>query len=169
MNTENPQSAEVVRAIESLVPDDYGRMPIPCELDEELYEQIKRALSCEPRSELLLNQFGFDSLLQFIERKSSECLREAEFEHCQQAAQALEVLLFQPDYDEHVIEVALALIQDSYQRLKPPRPGFDAGAIPLFCAAWDRLNSQQTSEKQSGVHHFRLGEDQDGPRYTCYW
>lgn len=169
MNTEKPQSADVVRAIESLAPDDYGRMAIPCEVDEELHEQIKLALICEPRTKLLLNQFGFDSLLRFIERKSSECLRDPEFDHCRQAAQALEVLLFQPDYDEHVVEVALALIQDSYQRLEPPRAGFEPGELPLFCAAWDRLGSQPHGENHSAEHHFRVGEDQDGPRYICYW
>jgi len=169
MNTENPQPAEVVKAIESIAPDGYGRMPIPSETDDELHEQIKYALKCDPRSKLLLNQFGFDSLLRFVERKSSECLRDAEFEHCLQAAQAVEVLLFQPNYDEHVVDVALALIHDSYQRIKPPRPGFEAGDLPLFCAAWDRISTKLAADDHSAEHHFRVGEDQDGPRYICYW
>ncbi len=169
MNNDNSRIAEVVKAIESVASDGYGRMSIPCEMDEDLYEQIQFALTCEPRSQFLLNQFGFDTLLRFVERRASQCLRDPEFEHCQHAAQALEILLFQPEYDEHTVDVALALVHDAYQHLPTPRPEFDARELPLFSAAWEKITAKLADGTTCSEHHFRVGEDQDGPRYICYW
>ncbi|MCA9005043.1 MAG: hypothetical protein KDA70_07185 [Planctomycetaceae bacterium] len=165
MNHNPPDLAQTIKAIESIVPDGYGRMPIPCDTDEELQKQIEIALQFESRKDFLLNQHGIDNLLKFVERMASECLREKRFKDCLNAARSQELLLSQPDTDKHPIMVAMALIHDAYMRLPDPRPGFDAIQLPLFCAEWDSFDQ----EKYSKAVHFRIREEPEGPRYICYW
>lgn len=165
MNHNPPDLAQTIKAIESIAPDGYGRMSLPCETDEELQKQIEIALQFESRKDFLLNQRGIDNLLKFVERMASECLRETRFKDCLHAAQSLELLLGQPDNDEHPLLVALALIQDAYFRLPEPRPEFDQAQLPLFCAEWDRFDQ----EKKIKAVHFRIREEPEGPRYVCYW
>ncbi|EDL58086.1 hypothetical protein [Gimesia maris] len=165
MNHNPADLAQTIKTIESIVPDGYGRMPIPSETDEELQEQIEIALQFENRKDVLLNQHGIDNLLKYVERMASECLRESRFKDCLHAAQSLELLLCQPDNDKHPLMVALALIHDAYFRLSEPRPEFDAAQLPLFCAEWNSFNQ----EKSSKAIHFRIREEPEGPRYICYW
>ncbi|QDT93253.1 hypothetical protein [Gimesia algae] len=165
MNHDPADLALTIKTIESIVPDGYGRMSIPSETDEELQEQIKIALQFENRKDVLLNQHGIDNLLKFVERMASECMRESRFQDCLYAAQSLELLLCQPDTDEHPLMVALTLIHDAYFRLPEPRPEFDAAQLPHFCAKWDRFDQ----EKSSKAVHFRIREEPEGPRYICYW
>tara|TARA_R110002111_G_scaffold204960_1_gene269703 strand:- start:4319 stop:4816 length:498 start_codon:yes stop_codon:yes gene_type:complete len=165
MNHNPADLAQTIKTIESIVPDGYGRMPIPSETDEELQEQIEIALQFENRKDILLNQHGIDNLLKYVERMASECLRESRFKDCLHAAQSLELLLCQPDNDKHPLMVALALIHDAYFRLPEPRPEFDAAQLPLFCAEWNSFDQ----EKSSKAIHFRIREEPEGPRYICYW
>tara|TARA_R110002095_G_scaffold195123_3_gene173613 strand:+ start:1783 stop:2292 length:510 start_codon:yes stop_codon:yes gene_type:complete len=169
MNSSNPEIANVVRVIESAAPDGYGRMPIPCEIDDELHEQILSALKSKVRSEYLLNQRGTDSLLRYIERMSSQCLREAEKFYCQHAAQALELVLSQPDYDEDMALVAIALIHDAYSRLPESEADLNCSELPRFNEEWTSFCSRLEHEKTLSANHFRIGKDADGPRYICYW
>tara|TARA_R110002111_G_scaffold262860_1_gene341916 strand:- start:26607 stop:27116 length:510 start_codon:yes stop_codon:yes gene_type:complete len=169
MNSSNPEIANAVKVIESAAPDGYGRMPIPCEIDDELHQQILFALKSKARSDFLLNQRGTDSLLEFIERMASQCLRESDFIYSYHAAQALELVLSQPDYDEHMALVAIALIHDAYSRLPEPRPDINSSELPRFDEAWTSFCSRLEHEKTFSASHFRIGKDTDGPRYTCYW
>lgn len=169
MNTRNPEIASVVKRIESLAPDGYGRMPIPSETDSELYQQIEFALQSDSRGDFLLNQRGVNDLFKFVERMATHCLRETEFLPCRQAAEALELLLSQPGYDEHMILVALALTHDAYERLPEPQPAFDRKHLPRFSQAWDHFFSDLDHHKSISSVHFRVGEEKDGPRYICYW
>lgn len=169
MNTNESEIANAVKVIESAAPDGYGRMPIPCQTDSELYAQIQFALQSESRSDFLLNQRGTDSLLKFVERMASQCLRETDFFYCDQAAQALELVLSQPDYDKQMVSVALALIHDAYGRLPEPRPAFDLKLLPKFGELWTNLDSHLLHEKSTSTINYRIGTELDGPRYICYW
>lgn len=169
MNTSNTAIANAIKTIESIAPDGYGRMSIPSETDEELYEQIQFALQTDSRADFLLNQRGVNNLLKFVERMATQCLRETEFLPCRQAAEALELLLSQPEYDEHMLLVALALTHDACERLPEPQPEFDEKQLPLFSKAWDHFFSDLDHHKSISSVHFRIREEKDGPRYTCYW
>jgi hypothetical protein len=169
MNSSNPEIENAVRVIESAAPDGYGRMPIPCEIDSELHQQILFALKSETRSDFLLNQRGTDCLLEFVERMASQCLREANFLYCNHAAQALELVLSQPGYDEHMALVAITLIHDAYSRLPESGADLNSSELPRFNEAWISFCSRLEHEKTLSASHFRIGKDADGPRYTCYW
>lgn len=169
MNTEKSKIDDAVRVIESVAPDGYGRMPIPSQTDSDLHEQIQFALHSECVSDFLLNQRGTDCLFVFIERMASQCLRETDFLYCEQAAQATELVLSQPGYDEEMILVALALIHDAYERLHNPRPVFNYKQLPQFEKAWSRFCARLAHEKTISSIKYRIGADHDGPRYICYW
>lgn len=169
MNVEKSEITNAVRVIESVAPDGYGRMSIPSQTDSDLHEQIEFALQCECVSDFLLNQRGTDCLFVFIERKASQCLRETDFLYCEQAAQATELVLSQPGYDEEMVLVALALIHDAYERLPEPGPEFNSKQLPQFEKAWSRFCARLSHEKESSEVKYRIGADHDGPRYICYW
>lgn len=169
MNTGNSEIDNVVKIIESVAPDGYGRMPIPSPTDYELFEQIQVVLQSDSVSDYLLNQRGIDGLFKFMERMCSQCLRESDFLYCEHAAQALEVVLSQPDFDEKMIQVALALIHDSYERLEDPRPKFDSKLLPRFNEAWAKFITLESQDKNSSDIKYRISTEPDGPRYICYW
>ncbi|MCH9656853.1 MAG: hypothetical protein K0U86_10280 [Planctomycetes bacterium] len=169
MNSGKQEVDHVIKEIESVAPDGYGRMPIPSQTDSDLYEQIQTALQTESVSDFLLNQRGIDSLFKFVERMATQCLRESEFLHCGHAAQAMEIVLSQPDYDEKMVLVGLALIHDAYERLQIPRPEFDSKQMPRFCEAWTRFRARLAHEKTISSIKYRIGTEHDGPRYICYW
>lgn len=169
MNISNSEIVDTIKAIESIAPDGYGRMSIPCETDDELYQKIEFALQSGSRAEFLLNQNGVDSLLKFIERMASQCLREPDFEHCSHAAEAVELILSQPCYDEKMLSVALALIHDAYNRLSKPRPAFDWKHLPKFHEAWNDFCTRFELDQSIAESHFRIGTEHDGLRYICYW
>ncbi|WP_339731564.1 hypothetical protein [uncultured Gimesia sp.] len=168
-NSNNSEIANAIKIIESVAPDGYGRMLIPSETDSELYQQIEFALQSDSRADFLLNQHGVNNLFKFVERMATHCLRETEFLPCSHAAEALELLLWQPEYDEHMILVALALTHDAYERLPEPQPEFDGKRLPRFSKAWDHFFSDLDHHKSISSVHFRIGEERDGPRYICYW
>ena len=169
MNTSDKEIANAIKTIETVAPDGYGRMSIPSETDEILYEQVQFTLQSRSRSDFLLNQRGVDNLLKFVERMATQCLRETEFQPCKQAVESLELLFSQPEYDEHMLLVALALVHDAYERLPEPRPEFDTSLLPRFSQAWDHFFSNLDHHKSISSVHFRIGEEIDGPRYICYW
>lgn len=165
MNHHPADLAQTIKTIEAIAPDGYGRMPIPSETDEVLQEQVEIALQFKNREDFLLNQRGVDNLLKFVERMASECMREARFKDCLHAARALELLICQPELEEHTTLVSLALIHDAYSRLPEPRPEFDAAQLPRFCAEWGGIDQ----EKMAKSVQFRIREEPEGPRYICYW
>jgi len=169
MNTGKSEIDHAVKVIESAAPDGYGRMPIPCDTDSDLYEQIQFALQSGSASDFLLNQRGIDCLFEFVERMASQCLRESVFLCLEHAAQAMELVLSQPGYDEQMVLVALALIHDSYERLQKPRPGFDFKQLPQFSEAWISFSSRLAHEKTISSIKYRITTEPDGPRYICYW
>jgi len=169
MSTEKSEIANAIKIIESVAPDGYGRMPILSETDSDLYEQIQFALQSECVSDFLLNQRGTDNLFKFIERMASNCLRESDFLYCEHAAQATEVVLSQPGYDENMVQVALALIYDAYERLQKPRPIFNFDQLSRFETAWTSFSARHAHEKTISTIKYRIGADHDGPRYICYW
>ena len=169
MNTGKSEIDHAVKVIESVAPDGYGRMPIPSETDSDLYEQIQFALQSESISDFLLNQRGIDCLFKFVERMASQCLRESDFLHCERAAQAMELVLSQPDYDEKMVLIALALIHDAYERLHKPRPEFDIKQLSQFFEAWTSFCALLADEESISEIKYRIGEEPDGPRYICYW
>lgn len=169
MNSSSNEIDNAVKRVETIAPDGYGRMSIPSETDETLYEQVEFFLQSESQERFLLNQRGVDNLIKFVERMATHCLRETEFEPCRQAAEAIEMLLAQPDYDEHMLLVALALTHDAYARLPEPLPTFDETRLPRFSKAWDHFFSNLEHHKEISSVHFRVGEEKDGPRYICYW
>lgn len=169
MNTKNSEIVDTIKAIESIAPDGYGRMSIPCETDAELFQKIEFALQSESRADFLLNQRGVDSLLKFTERMASQNLREPDFQHCDHAAQAVELFLSQPGYDEKMLSVTMALIHDAYYRLPEPRPVFNWKLLPKFQEAWDHFCSVFERDKSHAETSFRIGTEHDGPRYICYW
>ncbi|MFK7777339.1 MAG: hypothetical protein QM501_04370 [Gimesia sp.] len=144
-------------------------MSIPSETDSDLHEQIQFAIQSECVADFLLNQRGTNCLFEFIERMATQCLREADFVHCEHAAQALELVLSQPGHDEKMVLVGLALIHDAYERLPKPSSEFDVKKLPQFCEAWTSFCERLAHEKTISSIKYRVGADRDGPRYICYW
>lgn len=169
MDSQNSEIANTIKAIESIAPEGYGRMSIPSQTDEELHEQILITLQSEDITEFVLNQVGIDCLFTFTERMASQCLRESDFQSCSLAAQAMELVFSQPDYDEKMTSVALALIHDSYFRLSEPRPEFDKNLLPRFNNEWMQFCSQFEHDQSISSTLFRIGTEHDGLRYICYW
>ncbi len=169
MNSNNPEIANTIKVIESIAPDGYGRMPIPDDIDSELQENIELAVQSESKTDYILNQNGVDSLFGFVERMATQCLRESDFQYCNYASRAMELILSQPSYDEKMVSVALALIHDSYFRLPDPRTAFEMKLLSRFHSAWNQFCSQVEQDNSCSSTLFRLGTEPDGPRYICYW